>query len=315
VTLSKADIRRQAHHEGIDLIGFARWSDLEDEAPPYDKPSSHSSHLTTLVVLVKRTLVGVTTARDAAARQYASGRIAQMLEEAAAKLAYWLEERDVMAAVLSAMIPDLRRQPLDYCCPAGQGSLLLRQAAVRAGLGSLGLNMMLLTPQFGPRLFVSGVLTDLDFEPDLPFSDELCPGLEECGRCAAVCPERAIPSRAPAGTALAEVRDLDAGACARSSQPYGPGRMVEHLEQIFTAPTAEDAQAIARGSDSLQLFHNLTLLKHGAFTGCSSCELVCPVGDDYPAVEASPVCRDALPDGVEHHLSDGVVMVSTVGDR
>jgi epoxyqueuosine reductase QueG len=285
VTISKDDIRRQAHHEAIDLIGFVRWSDLEDEAPPYDKPSSHSSHLSTLVVLVKRILVGVTTARDAAARQYASGRIAQSLEEAATRLAYWLEERDVMAAVLSAMIPDLRRQPLDYCCPAGQGSLLLRQAAVRAGLGSLGLNTMLLTPQFGPRLFVSGVLTDLDLEPDSPFAGELCPGLEECGRCAEVCPEQAIPSQAPEGASLADYRGLDAAACARSSQPYGPGRMVEHLKEIFNAPSAEASRAIASGSDSMQLFHNLTLLKHGAFTGCSSCELVCPVGDDFPAVE------------------------------
>jgi ferredoxin len=285
VTISSDDIRHQAEREGIDLIGFARWSDLEDEAPPYDKPSSHSSHLSTLVVLVKRILVGVSTARDAAARQYASGRIAQSLEEAAARLAYWLEERDVMAAVLSAMIPDLRRQPLDYCCPAGQGSLLLRQAAVRAGLGSLGLNTMLLTPQFGPRLFVSGVLTDLELEPDAPSTGELCPGLEECGRCAAVCPEGAIPSQAPEGASLAEYRGLDAAACARSSQPYGPGRMVEHLKEIFNAPTAEDSRAIASGADSMQLFHNLTLLKHGAFTGCSSCELVCPVGDDYEVVE------------------------------
>jgi ferredoxin len=287
VTLSKDEIRSRAHHEAIDLVGFVRWSDLEDDAPDYDKPSSHSSHLTTLVVLVKRILVGVTTAQDAAARQYASGRIAQSLEESAAKLAYWLEEQDVMAAVLSAMIPDLRRQPLDYCCPAGQGSLLLRQAAMRAGLGSLGLNTMLLTPQFGPRLFVSGVLTDLDVEPDSPFTGELCPGLEECGHCAEVCPEDAIPSSAPEGATLAEYRGLDAAACARSSQPYGPGRMVEHLEKIFKAPSAEASRAIASGADSMQLFHNLTLLKHGAFTGCSSCELVCPVGDDYPAVERS----------------------------
>jgi ferredoxin len=300
VTLSKNDIRRQASDEAIDQIGFVRWSELENDAPLYDKPSSHSKHLSTLVVLVKRILVGVTTARDATARQYASGRIAQLLEESAARLAYWLEERDVMAAVLSAMIPDLRRQPLDYCCPAGQGSLLLRQAAVRAGLGSLGLNTMLLTPQFGPRLFVSGVLTDLEVEPDSPFNGELCPGLEDCGRCAAICPEGAIPRQAPEGASLADYRELDAAACARSSQPHGPGRMVEHLKDIFNAPTAEASRVIAGGAESLQIFHNLTLLKHGAFTGCSSCELVCPVGDDYQAIERSPACREALPGGVDY---------------
>jgi len=57
------------------------------------------------------------------------------------------------------------------------------------------------------------------------------------------------------------------------------------LEKIFKAPTAEASRTIASGADSMQLFHNLTLLKHGAFTGCSSCELVCPVGDDFKLVE------------------------------
>jgi ferredoxin len=272
----KTDLQSFAMEIGVDSIGFADVDAYSAVVPNGQKPSHLADGMRSIVVITKHLLSGAVALEDVST---------QSLEESAARLAYWLEERDVMAAVLSAMIPDLRRQPLDYCCPAGQGSLLLRQAAVRAGLGSLGLNTMLLTPQFGPRLFVSGVLTDLDVEPDSPFSGELCPGVEECGRCAQVCPEDAIPSQAPEGASLAEYRGLDAAACARSSQPYGPGRMVEHLEKIFKAPTAEASRAIASGADSMQLFHNLTLLKHGAFTGCSSCELVCPVGDDYPAVE------------------------------
>ena len=78
-------------------------------------------------MLARRYPIGVAQSPDDALRQYATGRTARHLEEAAAQLAYWLEERDSIAALLSAMIPDLRRQPLGYSAPAGQGSLLLRQ--------------------------------------------------------------------------------------------------------------------------------------------------------------------------------------------
>ncbi len=288
MTVAKDDIRAQARDFGIDLVGFCRLADLEAAAPDYDKPSKLSSYLQTLIVLARRYPIGVAQSPDDALRQYATGRTARHLEEAAAQLAYWLEEHDAIAALLSAIIPDLRRQPLGYSAPAGQGSLLLRQAAVASGLGSLGLNQMLLTPRFGPRLFLAGVVTDLALPPDAPFADELCPGLEECGRCAAVCPELAIPLEAPAGAPLDAVRALDHAACIRSSQPYGPGRMVDHLEAIFTAPSPDAAAALARSGDTEKLWFNMTVMRQGAFTGCARCELVCPVGEDWPAVAASP---------------------------
>jgi epoxyqueuosine reductase QueG len=295
LTLTKDEVRDRAETLGIDRIGFCRLADLEDEAPDYDKPSRLTRYLTTLIVLVRRYPAGVAASPDDALRQYASGRSARHLEEAAAQLAYWLEEHDCIAGLLSSIIPDLRRQPLGYSAPAGQGSLLLRLAAVRSGLGSLGLNQMLLTPQFGPRLFLAGVATDLDVEPDAPFRDELCPGLEQCGRCAAVCPELAIPLEARAGAPLREVRALDADACIRSSQPYGPERMVEHLEAIFTAPSTAAASAIARSTLTEKLWFNMTVMRQGAFTGCARCELVCPVGEDWPALAASPARQRDLP--------------------
>jgi ferredoxin len=295
MAVTKDAIRSRAIELGIDLIGFCRLTDLEAAAPEYDKPSRLSSYLKTLIVLVRRYPAGVAASPDDALRQFATGRSARHLEEAAGQLAYWLEEQDAIAAILSSIIPDLRRQPLGYSAPGGQGSLLLRQAAVASGLGSIGLNLMLLTPQFGPRLFLAGIATDLAVEPDAPFQEELCPGLEECGRCAAVCPEQAIPLEARVGAPLAEVRALDHAACIRSSQPYGPHRMVEHLGEIFTAPSREAAAAIARSLETEKLWFNMTVMRQGAFTGCQRCEVVCPVGEDWPAIAASPARQQDLP--------------------
>jgi ferredoxin len=313
VSLTKEEIRARARQLGIDLAGFCRLTDLEAQAPEDDKPSRLSSYLRTLVVLVRRYPAGVAASPDDALRQYATGRTARHLEEAAAQLAYWLEEHDCIAAILQAMIPELRRQPLGYSAPAGQGSLLLRQAAVASGLGSLGLNQMLLTPQYGPRIFLAGVLTDLAVEPDAPFVAELCPGLEQCGRCAAVCPEQAIPLQARAGAPLRDVRALDRAACIRSSQPYGPHRMVEHLGSIFTAPSTAAAAAIARSPETEKLWFNMTVMRQGAFTGCQRCEVVCPVGEDWPAISASPARQRDLPNELRRTIQGDLIRIESIG--
>jgi ferredoxin len=190
--------------------------------------------------------------------------------------------------------------------------MLLRQAAVASGLGSIGLNQMLLTPQFGPRVFLAGVVTDLVLTPDQPFADELCPGLEECGRCAAVCPELAIPLEARAGVPLREVRALDHTACIRSSQPWGPERMVEHLEAIFTAPTPEASAAVASSVDTDKLWFNMTVMRQGAYTGCARCELVCPVGEDWAALSASPARQQDLPHEPRRTRSGDLVRIESL---
>ena len=287
-SLDAKAIATQAKALGIDLIGFCSWQELEGQAPDYDRPSQLSTYLSRLIVLAKRYPTGVACSPDPEFRQYANGRVARHLEEAAGELAYWLEQRDAIACVLSATIPDLRRQPMAYAGPGGQGSLLLRQAAVASGLGTLGLNEMILTPEYGPRIFLAGVLTDAAVECGRPLAEELCPGLEECGRCAEVCPVGAIPSSAPPGASLAEVRGLDTEACARACQPFGPDRMVEHLEDLFASKSAGEAVQIARSPVTQQIFYNLTVQRQGAYTGCQSCQLVCPVGEDYAGAVTAP---------------------------
>jgi epoxyqueuosine reductase len=65
--------------------------------------------------------------------------------------------------------------------------------AVDAGLGELGRNGMLITPEFGPRCRVSVVTTDLPLEPDKPKRMGITETCELCDKCALACPAKAIP--------------------------------------------------------------------------------------------------------------------------
>ena len=308
--MDKVELKRYAYDLGIDLVGVTTRAHLDERLPPADRPSRISEYLDTVLVLAKRIHAGTAGARDGAHKQFAGAILHRALEEASAELAYHLEERGHMAAVVPSLFLDFRDRHPEDNCPAGQGSRFLRLAAVEAGLGTLGLNMMLLTPQFGPRVILTGMLTDLPLEPDAPLGRELCPGLEGCGRCAAICPEDAIPRAAPVGAELAALRGLDGKACARSSQPHGVGAYVEHLRSILKAPTGEERLALVRSPETARIWQNMAVLRHGAFTGCMACMEVCPVGDDYPRVQNSPHRQADLPGGVQRTLEGGRVLVA-----
>ncbi|MBN2449059.1 MAG: hypothetical protein JXR77_01640 [Lentisphaeria bacterium] len=74
--------------------------------------------------------------------------------------------------------------------PAGpDGILSLRVLGVAAGLGELGMSKVFLTPEFGPRQRVFGVLTDAELEPTPLFRGRIC---DECGQCVRACEAGAI---------------------------------------------------------------------------------------------------------------------------
>ena len=64
-----------------------------------------------------------------------------------------------------------------------------RHAAYLAGLGTFGVNNMLLTPEFGPRVRFASVFTAAEIPPDRVMEGSLC---TRCMRCRDVCPVDAL---------------------------------------------------------------------------------------------------------------------------
>lgn len=64
-----------------------------------------------------------------------------------------------------------------------------RELAVKAGLGVIGKNFLLITPEFGPRIQFTTVLTTMPMLPDLPSSFNPC---RTCDICVEKCPADAL---------------------------------------------------------------------------------------------------------------------------
>ena len=78
------------------------------------------------------------------------------------------------------------------CFARANVSYPAKEAAVRAGLGRIGRNSLLITPEFGTRVVIILMATDIACEPGETKSNEAVAGCIGCSRCAAACPSGAI---------------------------------------------------------------------------------------------------------------------------
>jgi len=261
-TVSAEDIKRKAKELGADLVGIADGSTVD------------ASHITELdagrvIVLAKRLNDGVARIKrwDDRHKYYNDELALTHLEETSLELVYWLEDQGYPAII----VPPTHVDPQQYRDDpkAHLDTLLsLPHAAVEAGLGTLGLNLQLLTPEYGPRVLLTAVLCSVEVECDKPMAQALCKG-PSCGRCLKTCPADAV-----------QLWARDWPACDRFRSPHGFAQLTEHLEKIIHETDAAARKALLKSEDSFYLWQSI-LRGAGVVTGCRRCADVCPVGEDY----------------------------------
>ncbi len=80
----------------------------------------------------------------------------------------------------------------DLAYQVDEGGIFLKDTAVLAGLGALGKNNLLITPDFGPRVRLRAFMIDIDVEPTGPIDFAPC---ETCDMpCRQACPQGAFQS-------------------------------------------------------------------------------------------------------------------------
>ncbi len=189
----KARIQRLAKESDIDLIGFSPAERLNG-APSGKRPTDLLGEAKTVISLAIGIRRGV---REANIKAYGGLRSAiyiymvygydvlnTLLNQCAFKIVRLLEEKNFIG------VPIPSSPPADYMKLRGVFSN--RHAAVACGLGNFGWQSVLLTPQFGPRLRLTSIITNAEMEAAPLFTETLCRG-EKCRICSKVCPVKAIP--------------------------------------------------------------------------------------------------------------------------
>jgi epoxyqueuosine reductase len=98
-----------------------------------------------------------------------------------------------VAGLLANFIRGLGYQAI----PCGNDTACSIPIAIDAGLGELARNGLLITPEFGPRVRLAKVFTDLPLIPDSPIEFGVWAFCLKCGKCAQNCPSQSIMYREP----------------------------------------------------------------------------------------------------------------------
>ncbi|HEX9909004.1 MAG TPA: 4Fe-4S double cluster binding domain-containing protein [Thermoplasmata archaeon] len=174
------DVRDETMKLGADLVAIATAESLKG-APKGHGPEDILRGAKSIISIA---LAVPSAAFDSApSREYSISYIVanNELNRIAFRVARLLERRGFKALPIPASPP--------YDLENNMGDMSHRHAAIAAGLGVLGRNSLLLTPQFGGRVRLTTIVTDAELEPDEPIVFDPCAG---CDRCIVACPARAL---------------------------------------------------------------------------------------------------------------------------
>jgi len=145
------------------------------------------------------------------------------------------------------------------------GDFSYRHAAVEAGLGEIGWNQLLITPQYGPRVWLMAVITDAPLVADPRLKKEVCKK-EKCNLCVPACPQGALTPGQP----------TDKSKCTRRPKQFGLAHLVKHLKDIENEKDPAKRQELITGPTTWALWMHLQY--GGPPDRCHFCVSSCPIG-------------------------------------
>ncbi len=223
------DVKRIALEAGADLVGIAPIERFAG-APEGFHPAGIFSHTRSVIALGVRMLRGaLKTIEEGNYWQAYNCDSYQYLNEILAphllrKIILHLERHGYTSVPLHNPFAFHTGRPVRPGGTRPDGGISLRVIGCAAGLGELGRSKLFLTPQFGPRQRMFGILTDAELVGD----EQLPPGsvCDDCGACTRACPADALD-----GERTCEVRigdytythvPLDCARCAPIHQGWDP---------------------------------------------------------------------------------------------
>lgn len=275
--ITAGEVKALAKRLGADLVGIAG-ADTLNAFPPDPRwpqtPERISPYCRSVIVIVCRIPVAAFRAKQSIPVQYMDMLVLRRMDRIAYKIAEEMERRGHPSFVTAAQETDWSYKKASY------GRLSTRHLGIEAGLGTFGLEVNILTPEFGPRVYLTGILTEAELEADSPMTEQVCIG-ESCSRCLYSCPSDAVLHFG-----------IDKRNCALAAQEFGYMTATALFERFIDAGR-EEKKAMARSRDLFGFWQGL-LRVVGSFGDCPRCLAVCPVGNDYHAHLAEP--QKAIPE-------------------
>lgn len=176
--------------EGVDKFGIASAESFEG-APPGTRPTDLMPQCRSVVVFAVKHLEVFATSTNLACQAYTQDITNRETLHQAYRISRFLEKRGFLAF---PMVASVSMWPFAEEEEGIAGRISLRHAAQLAGLGHIGRNAMLITPEFGPRVQLGAILTDAELPASTMSSENPCTA---CDLCMSECPVAALQAPQP----------------------------------------------------------------------------------------------------------------------
>jgi len=186
-------LKQFIHTQGIDLVGIADARNLILAYPPRPATDLLPSARSVIVMAVAHSL-GSVYAPDIMLWTRSKMQTSRLLDETAEKVGRMLEREGFLTLPVSADKPVeiFKNNPetgKKFRQTRTVGFLSFKHAAMSCGMGVIGKNNLLLTPEFGPHQRLCAIVTEAVLAPDSRQEFDLCNG---CNKCVKACPSGAL---------------------------------------------------------------------------------------------------------------------------
>ncbi len=180
---TSAEIKAFFLSHGMDLCGGAsvdRFGDAPEGYHPRDiLPGAQS-----VIVAAKRFPAGALLCPTSVPYTIERNMLSDILEKVSFQFCCELEDSGAVAVPTGVVGPT----EFDVRTGRYRNILSAKHAAVAAGLGVIGKNTLLLTPEYGNMVWLTAIVCELPLEPDPLLTTDYC---ADCTLCVDVCPAHA----------------------------------------------------------------------------------------------------------------------------
>ena len=256
--LSAIEIKEQVQAIGADLVGVAGIDSplLREHGEEPEKLLPGAQSLISIGVALNRAAVCSGNIR---LNRYDSMCVYERLNHISLETIRLLAREGARAVSVSPYLPvNMASESKGM-----KGEVNHKTVAAIAGLGSIGLNRLLVTAEFGPFVRLGTVITDATLSADQPLDENPC---DQCELCRTACPVEAIQ----------EDGTLDYRACVSNALSSGlPG--VIAIARKFIGADEKEIKGAIYSSDFWDIWQSAV---SGIFYSCSECMSSCPIGSD-----------------------------------
>jgi epoxyqueuosine reductase QueG len=251
-------LKRTAKGCGVDGIGVAPIERFT-AAPEGHKPQDTLPSAKSVISIALNALEGTFSTPVFHVYQLSYALLRNKTNEISYELARFLEEKGYRSVMIPGTIP------LEMIEKKGLfGAFSHRHAAQAAGLGNIGMNQLLITEAFGPRVWLGTVITSAPLEPSPLPRKEPCLG-KDCGQCLTACPPGAL---SPEG--IDKKKCLEEGVHAQNLSG-----LLKHIAKIMVTEDLREKKNLLYSAETRVLYQSLVC---GMIPACDRCISVCPVG-------------------------------------